>query len=393
LAGATTALRQYWWNRGLLSEGVAWLERAAALPGTTPKIRANVLLALAFLCEVRSDYSRAVDLINEALPISRRYGDQAGVAKAMTGLGEIAENRGDFDRARDMHQEALEICRSAGLHRGSAVSLNNLATIAYYQGDFPRATSQWTQAVAMFRALGEQGAVGMLLGNQGLTAMAAGDFDRAVGLYQEHQSIAHELNDPGAIGRALCNLAEARQLRGDGHLDDMLERAIVLHRQTDDRQGEVQTLTLMADSALHGGDPRRAAGLYAESLSICRATGDRTLIATIALFERIATVALAASQHTSAARLLGCGDALRKELGAPILPYLRPLRDRCLDQLRFSLKNAAMSAAAIDEGTVMPTETAIRAALALCEGIHCGQVDASVDVIDAASDAVTHVSV
>lgn len=392
LAGATTALRQYWWNRGLLSEGVAWLERAAALAGTSPKLRARGLLAMALLLELQSDYARAVGLINEALPISRRYGDQAWVAKAMTGLGEIAESRGDLQRATEMYREALEICRAAGLKRGIAVSLNNLGSIAYHQGDLKRATTQWSQATSAFRVLGEQGAVGMLLGNQGTAAMAAGDFDRSVALYQEHHSIAHEMKDPGAIGRALCNMAEAMQLRGDGYQDSLLERAIVLHRQTYDKQGEIQTLTLMADSALHGGEPSRAAGLYAESLSICQATGDRTMIANIALFERISALALVTEQPSAAARLLGSGDALREELGAPIHSYLRPVRDRCLDQLRFKVRNVMVNEA-IGEGHALSPDAAIREALVLCERIQTGQVDDGMEIASVVSDDITLASV
>lgn len=392
VAGAASALRQYWWNRGQVSEGIGWLERVAALSETSPKLRARALLSLAFLLDVQSEYVQAVALINEALPISRWHGDQTWVAKAMTGLGEIAENRGDFQRAATMHREALEICRAAGIRRGSAVSLNNLATIAYYQGNFQRATSEWAQAVSIFRALGDQWAAGMVLGNQGTVAMASGDFDRAVSLYQEHHSIAHELKDSGAIGRALCNVAEARQLRGDGYQDAMLERAIVLHRQTDDKQGEVQTLSLMGDSALDGGETSRAAGLYADSLAICQTTGDRTLIATIALFERIAALAMAAAQSTTAARLVGCGDALRVELGAPMPPYLRPLRERCLDQLRFTLRNASVTAA-IEEGHALSPGAAIRAALALCDQVQRGQVEEAAEVALSQPELLPQVSV
>jgi len=386
---AASALRLFWWHRGQVSEGVAWLERAAARSGTEPEVRARGLLALAFLFEVQSDYSRAEALIDEALPISRLLGDLGGVAKAMTGLGEIAENRGDFQRAATMHREALELCRGSGHRRGCAVSLNNLATVAYQQGNFRQATTEWEEAVAIFRALGDHRAVGVLIGNLGMLAMTAGDFDRAVAHYQESRSIANELNDPGAIGRALCNISEAMQLRGDGDQDAFLEAALVMNRQTRDRQSETQTLTLMANSALRSGDSSHAASLYAESLSNCQTTGDRTMIVNIALFERIAALALATAQIGPAARLLGSGDALREELGTPIMPYLRPLRDRCLDQLRFKLSKGRVSAA-IAEGHALSPDAAIDEALAACERAQSGQAESGTPTANSVLDALNH---
>lgn len=375
-ARGAVALWRFWLRRRSLSEGIAWLERASARTGAEPQLRSQVLVSLARLHEAQSDYSRAEELIEEALPISQQIGDRAGEAKALNGLGQIADRRGDFLRAATLYRQALAIYKENGLQRESAGSLNNLATVAYYQGDFHGATTLWEQSVSMYRDLGDLWATGVLLGNLGALAMAVGDFDRAVSLHQENLSIARQLKDQGTIGRELCNLAEAMQMRGDGDQDALLIEALHLHRETHDKQCEISTLTLMANSALGRGETHQAARLYAESISLCQSIGDWTTMATTALLERIAALALATAQPCQAARLLGASDALREELRAPIMPYLRPVRERTLEQIRTQIVTRVIDAAVAEARSLSPHD-AIHEAIAVCEraqlslGSHC----------------------
>ena len=218
----------------------------------------------------------------------------------------------------------------------------------------------------IFRELDELWAIGVLLGNLGAVAMAVEDFDRAVSLHEENLSIARQLKDQGSIGRELCNLAEAMQMRGDGDQDALLNEALELHRETHDKQCEISTLTLMANSALDRGETSQAARLYAESISLCQSIGDRTTIATTALLERIAALALATAQPRHAARLLGASDKLRQELGAPIMPYLRPVRERALEQIRSQIATRVIDAA-IAQGHSLSPHDAFHEALAICE--------------------------
>jgi predicted ATPase/DNA-binding SARP family transcriptional activator len=357
---------QFWLRRGLWSEGVMWLERALAGPGIEPRLRIRILLALAHLREAQSEYALAEALFNEALPLARQIGDQASVGRALNGLGEIAEDQGDFEQATSLHRRALAIYREHELRRESAGSLNKLATVAYYQGDHAGAARLWGESLAIFRELGDEWAIGVVLGNLGAAAMATGDFDRAAELHEENVSVGRRLKDAGAIGRGLCNLAEALQMRGDHDQDEILREALDLHRETHDRQCEITTLTLMANSALERGETQRAASLYAESLSVSRGIGDRVTMANVALMERVAALALATGQTGHAARLIGASETLRDEIGAPIMPYLRPIRDRVRKQLRTRM-DAGVLDAATAEGRALSPDGAIQAALAVCE--------------------------
>jgi tetratricopeptide (TPR) repeat protein len=364
------ALGRFWLRRRSLSEGITWLERGLARPALDPHLRAQILLSLAHLYKARSEYRQAQTLISEVLPIGRQIGDQAGVATALNTLGEIAEDRGDFQRAADLYEQALTINQENGFLRESARSLSNLATNAFYQGDFNLATARWENALAIFE-VEDLWATGVLLGNLGSVAMAAGNFDRAVVLHEENLSIARLLNDPGSIGRGLCNLAEALQMRGDGDQDALLEEALSLHRETNDKQSEISTLTLMANRALARGEMRRAAGLYTESTALCKESDDLTTMVNVALLERIATLALASAQPKNAARLLGACEALRHTLGAPIMPYLRPVVERCMEQVTAQM-DAVVLDAAMAEGRMLSSNAAVQEARAVCNFVELG---------------------
>jgi hypothetical protein len=86
----------------------------------------------------------------------------------------------------------------------------------------------------------------------------------------------------------------------------------------------------------------------------------------MALLERSATLALTTAQDSQAARLLGASHVLRHELGAPIMPYLRPILDLCLEHLRARMTPTAFNSA-FEEGRKMSSHAANRAALAVCK--------------------------
>ncbi|HEV2108886.1 MAG TPA: tetratricopeptide repeat protein [Thermomicrobiales bacterium] len=366
-ARAAAALWRYWWFRGRLSEGISWLDRAASLPGLEPSARAHVLLAMAELVETKSDYARAAALFSEALALSQGAGDRAGAAQALCGLGQIAQDEGNYDQAVAWHQEALSLYREVGNRREEAGVLSNLASVAYYRTNIDTATALWEEALQIVQELGDRRAAGLTLGNLGAAAVTRGDFDQAVELHQRSLAVARQMNDLGWIAHQLSNVGEVMYLRGEGDPLGLLEEALVLLRQIEDKQAEASALTYMGNCLWDRGEKPRAASHYAESLRLCQSTGDRTTIANIALLERVAAVARAGEQPSLAARLLGSAESLREALGAPLMPFLQPVYEQILDQVRSELSDTDFMTA-WTSGREMALPAAISAALSVCQG-------------------------
>ena len=75
---------------GNLVEGRRWLDRALALPGGSPLLRARALKAAGNLARDQGDYAAAERQHDEALGLFDRAGTSADVAACLNNLGNVA---------------------------------------------------------------------------------------------------------------------------------------------------------------------------------------------------------------------------------------------------------------------------------------------------------------
>ena len=161
------ALWWFWWIRGELDEGRAWLEAAVARPTTTdPGLRGEVLLGLAGLAWVQADFDAAERHGQAARRIFAGIGDQLSEGAAWNTLGLIAHGRLDLASARRRFESALEAYRSIGAdtdaqRRNVAVTVDNLGSVAHELGEDDRSIALYAQARDINQALGAPERVAM----------------------------------------------------------------------------------------------------------------------------------------------------------------------------------------------------------------------------------------
>ncbi len=96
-------LGRFWWIRGRLREGSAWLERALAhADGAAPDVRAAALGWAGVLLDDLGDPAGADRRLEAALAIQQSAGDEAGAAGTLNSLGVVAYSLGDLDRAEQL---------------------------------------------------------------------------------------------------------------------------------------------------------------------------------------------------------------------------------------------------------------------------------------------------
>src|SRR5882724_13098489 len=120
------------------------------------------------------------------------------------------------------------------------------------------------------------------------------------------------------------------------------------------------SLNNMGEVAQEQEDYRRAAALYAESLSIRRELGDRLFI--VSSLHNLAEVACSRKNYERGARLFGAAEALRELVGVPLPNAKRADFDRYIEEARDTLGRADLKAA-WTEGRVMSLDQAIEYAL------------------------------
>jgi predicted ATPase/transcriptional regulator with XRE-family HTH domain len=185
----TAALTDYWYLRGMLSEGTGWLDEVLALTPPTPRdkdvamARVRALAAASQLAQPYGDLAKAGALAEQALALAREIGDRQGEARALALLGNHALVQDDLERAASWHRRALTLFRKLGGHRRWVIAgLNNLSQIAYEQGDNREALALASEALTWARQAGD--AWGLTLAQQRLG-------DAALGLGQIRRAASH----------------------------------------------------------------------------------------------------------------------------------------------------------------------------------------------------------
>jgi predicted ATPase/class 3 adenylate cyclase len=128
---------------------------SGALRALAADLFVRLLRGLAREPEDKGNFTRAVALREEALTLSRKWGDSAGVALSLLGLGYLAIDRDDPERAVKHLEESLVLAREvyAGIVPHILVGLGDAALI---QGDNERALRVYKETLAICRKTGQE---------------------------------------------------------------------------------------------------------------------------------------------------------------------------------------------------------------------------------------------
>jgi non-specific serine/threonine protein kinase len=283
LAGA---LWQFWWMRGYLDEGAAWLESALRFAErATPLTRARALHAAGKLARERGEYAYGTEVTEASLRTFREQGDLAGTALALNTLANITGDCGQYGEAFALYQESLTLRRQIGDRAGEALALNNMASIARASGDLTRAEALAGEARDLFQGLGD-------------------DWGVAISLL------------------ALAHIA-CQQGRAD-EAEVVARTSLELRRALGARQGIMRCLDILAEVAVAQGNLDHAVRLYGavdsmrQALGFARAPDESARYARELDQIRTAVGEARFSAAWTAGQALDADDAVREGLGEPL---------------------------------------------------------------------------
>ena len=255
-------LGRYWELRGASVEGGRWLEAAVEAADEEVPLRdlARALRAEVVMLEDQGSWydvggsrasSRSIAL--EAVAMSRRAGDPAGIADALLRLSAFEQDKPEPIRAlaeealtyaRAAADEALiaealakralsfrivdvdaEIAEAAALHRklgdihGLAGIYNDAGYLAITQGSYERGTAYLDETLPLAERTGEPLRIVMAHGNLGLASLFTGDLEAARARFSEEVRLAREHGLPWLASEGLAGLAAIATCQGE------LERA------------------------------------------------------------------------------------------------------------------------------------------------------------------------
>ncbi|MDM0115972.1 tetratricopeptide repeat protein [Variovorax sp. J22R133] len=322
--GLAGQLHWFWRMRGHYGEGRGWIARLLAIApdATREDAHASAFHAAGALAYLQGDYAAAEGRHREALAIWQREANRRGIVRSLISLGSIANSRGELSVACGLYEDALRIAREIGDRRSISMGLQCLGMAAHDAGDYGAAKALLQECVAISREIGAWRAA-LALSVLGEVRLAQGEFEAA-----------------------RCLLLEA--LEGQ--------------RALGDRPGTASTLLALAIVSHDEGDVAAAKSQLKEALDTMP-TGDA--LSHAAWLDAFAGLSLAFASASCAARLWGCTQRLREEIGSPMTTPERARHERLMAAARSALQDDSAFDAAWNEGRAWALDEAVRYALKL----------------------------
>jgi predicted ATPase/class 3 adenylate cyclase len=203
---------------------------------------ANALYNAAFPRVVnRRAIIEAKPMLEEALPLFRKIGDETGVARVLWGMGNALFFGKEFAEARPVLEEAVALNRKLDDRFGLGWSIHTLGLVTFNLGDFQRARDSWMEAIQLFAAAGDVPGIVLQLDNLSALARHDGDFGRAARLWGAASAFQESSGtglgrmlreEEGRTGREGLDDDEAARMLAEGQAMN-LEQAVAYALQRD----------------------------------------------------------------------------------------------------------------------------------------------------------------
>lgn len=187
----------FWENRGLLTEGRAWIEGMLDLWQGHPTaidddIIGHAYYGAAILAITQGDRTNGQRFAEACLQYMHAPNLRA---RALLMLGNLEKARGEPDAAIQRYTEGVAILREIDDPKGLLVALNNLSTLYIERGDLTTALPLLEESLALKRAVGDRRGVAVGLMNYGEVLKTQGQYERAQAITQEGYAIFADLDD------------------------------------------------------------------------------------------------------------------------------------------------------------------------------------------------------
>ena len=173
--------------RGYHTEGARWLEEALArAPHRDEADSDEATLRTAALCwagallTMHGELGAACTRLEEARSLAQQRRDSAGLARALTFLGQHAATAGEVERAVPLLQEALRVARAEGDPYPVGIALFFLGVVTLARGNFTEAATHYAEALDVVEAAGDPRLIAAVHVELGVIAGQQGDVRSAL---------------------------------------------------------------------------------------------------------------------------------------------------------------------------------------------------------------------
>ena len=222
--GIAWPLWRFWWQRGYVAEGRAWLARTLALAppaldGGAPTAHAvdvaQGLHSAGNLAWAEADYEAALGHFQQGMAIRRAIGDEQMIMRGQYAVAMALSNLERYDEALPLYKECLAYERRHEAFEDMVGTLNNLGYVHQQRGDHEAAYSHFYEAATLSRGFGDAARTAQKLVFAAEALLELGRTAEALPLLEEALGLARDSGGHLVLIEALEGVACALAAAGD----------------------------------------------------------------------------------------------------------------------------------------------------------------------------------
>lgn len=264
------------WYRGRLDEAIEFFERGLVIvPETEPLVAADLRNDMGLVFYYRSRADEAFEYHSAALRLREQHGDQVGIAKSLSNIGNLLMDlRNDLDGAESHYRRAFDTAEAIGDRRMMYSALNNLGRVAMERGAWREALTTLRQAERLLEDIGWTFARYVTLQNRISCEISLGKIDDALRHLDICLQQGDEILEPvNRINTRLCFFDAYLQALDHDRARSALDEAgrLIDELGVEEQRHEVQLCTGRWLVAI--GDWAKAAEVFAAAEKTAHASG------------------------------------------------------------------------------------------------------------------------
>lgn len=225
----------------------------------------------------QSNLTQASDYFFKALQLAEAIGDSTLQVTCNDNLANVYSEENNFKKALSYCQKALSLTDSLNNPGGAASVLEGIGNIYFNQGDSSSASINYQRALHLFESTNNRTGIAEIYTN--LSTLAGSDYHKKIDCALRAQKIWDEINpafvtaiiNTGNLGVAYLDILryDSLHIKPGGNIpgdkkallqlaETHLQKAILLSRQTGDRNYESYFTGVLAEAQAQGGDYKDA---------------------------------------------------------------------------------------------------------------------------------------
>ena len=235
---------------------------------------------LAYFMRIRRNLLQGIELLESALQIALRTGDQQGQAISYFQIGVLQRALCNYISAEEYVKLALARFETMKDLVGQARCHSELATITHHLARYPDSIDHTNRALALFTELGDKPGIANSRGALGMVNRLLGNYDSARSQLDQALDLYREIGNPRNQAWILIELGTIdRQTGRYSQARDRFDAALGFFDQAGDRSGHAWAERELGIVSRMTGDYPTARDQLSNALTIFTAVGSKRNIA------------------------------------------------------------------------------------------------------------------